>query len=60
MGLPLALTWSSIAERPGFLEGDLPLPILVSDDRAPNTKIVSGNSTIMEITPFEFGSWCVT
>jgi lysophospholipase len=53
----LALTWSSIAEQPAFLEGDLPLPILISNDRAPNTTIVSGDSSIIEISPFEFGSW---
>jgi lysophospholipase len=53
----LAFTWSSIAELPEFQDGNLPLPILISDERAPNTKLVSGNSTIVEITPFEFGSW---
>jgi lysophospholipase len=53
----LALTWSSIAEQPTFLDGDLPLPILIANDRAPNTKVVSGDSSIIEISPFEFGSW---
>lgn len=53
----LALTWSSIAEQPEFADGNLPLPILISDGRAPDTRIVSANSTIMEISPFEFGSW---
>lgn len=52
-----AYTFSSIAEDPNFVSGSIPMPFLVSDSRAPGTKIVSINSTLFEFNPFELGSW---
>ena len=52
-----AYTFSSIALDDTFLSGQIPFPVLVSDARAPNTKIVSLNSTVYEFNPFEMGSW---
>jgi lysophospholipase len=50
-------TFSSIGEDPNFVSGSIPMPFLVSDSRAPGTKIVSINSTLFEFNPFELGSW---
>lgn len=52
-----AYTFSSIALEPNFMNGSIPMPFLVSDARAPGQAIVSGNSTVYEFNPFEFGSW---
>lgn len=52
-----AYTFSSIAQEPNFMNGEIPFPFLVTDERSPNTKIVSLNSTVYEINPFEIGSW---
>ena len=50
-------TWSSIALEDNFSSGDVPMPILIADSRAPGQMLVSGNSTIYEFNPFEFGSF---
>lgn len=50
-------TWSSIALDPGFAQGNIPMPIIVSDDRYQHTVIVGSNSTVYEFNPFEFGTW---
>jgi lysophospholipase len=50
-------TFSSIALQQSFTDGDWPMPLLVSDARAPGTKIISLNSTVYEFNPFELGSW---
>lgn len=52
-----AYTFSSIAQDPNFISGDIPMPFLVADSRAPGTQIVSLNSTLFEFNPFELGSW---
>ncbi|KAK3394349.1 lysophospholipase [Podospora didyma] len=52
-----AYTFSSIAQDDLFSKAQTPLPILVADGRAPNTKIVSLNATVYEFNPFEMGSW---
>jgi lysophospholipase len=52
-----AFTWSSIAQSSDFQNGDIPLPILVADSRAPGTVIVGSNSTVFEFNPFELGSF---
>lgn len=52
-----AYTFSSIALEPNFSQGDTPFPVLVSDGRAPGTKVVSLNSTVFEFNPFELGTW---
>ena len=50
-------TWSSIQLQDSFANGDSPMPILVSDGRAPGEVLIPGNTTIYEFNPFEFGSW---
>lgn len=52
-----AYTFSSFAEAENLIDGSTPMPILVSDGRAPNTKIISLNSTVYEFNPFEMGSF---
>ncbi|OTB05128.1 hypothetical protein M426DRAFT_57443 [Hypoxylon sp. CI-4A] len=52
-----AYTFSSIADATNFADADTPMPILVADERRPNTQIVSLNSTVYEFNPWEFGSF---
>ncbi|KAI4250151.1 MAG: hypothetical protein L6R40_000323 [Gallowayella cf. fulva] len=52
-----AYTWSSIAADPNFVQADTPFPLLVADERAPDELLISGNSTVYEFNPFEFGTW---
>lgn len=33
------------------------MPIIVADGRAPDELLISSNTTVFEMTPFEFGSW---
>ena len=54
------LTWSSIQLQDSFANGDSPMPILVSDGRAPGELLIPGNTTVYEFKPFEFGSWDAT
>ena len=50
-------TWSSIQFQDSFTNGDSPMPIPVSDGRAPDELLIPGNTTIYEFNSFEFGSW---
>lgn len=52
-----AYTWSSIALADNFIQGDTPFPVLVADARAPGDLLISGNTTVFEFNPFEFGTW---
>ena len=52
-----AYTFSSISEMDNFIMGDIPMPFLIADNRAPNTKVISLNSTVFEVNPFEIGTW---
>lgn len=52
-----ALTVDTLRDADVFSSGQMPLPISVADGRYPGTKIISSNSTVFEITPFEIGSW---
>ncbi|KAI1772671.1 lysophospholipase catalytic domain-containing protein [Hypoxylon cercidicola] len=52
-----AYTFSSIADSPSFSGADTPMPILVADERRPNTQIISLNSTVYEFNPWEMGSY---
>ncbi|KAG5418330.1 plb1 [Candida metapsilosis] len=51
------MTFSSIQDWDIFKNHEMPFPILVSDARAPHTKIISINSTLVEFNPFEMGSY---
>ncbi|KAI5859655.1 lysophospholipase catalytic domain-containing protein [Durotheca rogersii] len=52
-----AYTFSSIADAPNFASADTPLPIIVVDERAPNTLVVSLNATVHEVNPWEMGTF---
>ncbi|GIZ39068.1 hypothetical protein CKM354_000246000 [Cercospora kikuchii] len=49
-------TWSSIATQDWFTRGDAPLPLVVTDSRNPGETVISTNSTVFTITPWELGS----
>ncbi|KAI9691098.1 MAG: Lysophospholipase 1 [Bathelium mastoideum] len=53
----VAYTFSSISEDPDFTSGNSPMPILVTDGRAPNQLIVPTNATVYEFNPWELGSF---
>lgn len=50
-------TWSSIQLQQTFSNADSPMPILVTDGRAPGETLIPGNTTVYEFNPFEFGTW---
>ena len=50
-------TWSSITLQDSFAHGDAPMPILVADGRAPGELLISGNATVFEFNPWEFGTF---
>jgi len=39
------------------MKGNMPMPILVADGRAPGQKVISANATVFEFNPWEFGTW---
>lgn len=51
-----AYTFSSIAAQDWFTSGSVPLPLIVSDNRAPGQVIVSSNSSVFTFSPWELGS----
>lgn len=60
IGLPdggPAMTWSDIREYDAFKSHQMPFPLVLANGRAPDTKIISINSTVFEFTPYELGSW---
>lgn len=52
-----AYTMSSIASQSFFTQGTSPLPLLISDNRAPGQQLIPANTTIFEFNPWEMGSW---
>jgi len=50
-------TWSSIQLQDSFANANSPMPILVTDGRAPGETLIPGNTTVYEFNPFEFGTW---
>ncbi|MCJ1282091.1 Lysophospholipase 1 [Xylographa opegraphella] len=50
-------TWSSTASQDFFTSGQSPMPILVTDGRAPGELLISGNTTVYEFNPWEFGTF---
>ncbi|KAI1827323.1 lysophospholipase [Xylaria intraflava] len=52
-----AYTFSSIANADGFLSGEMPMPIIVSDELEPGATAVSSTSPVYEFNPFEMGSF---
>ncbi|KXT14598.1 hypothetical protein AC579_3688 [Pseudocercospora musae] len=51
-----AYTFSSIADQEWFRRGDAPLPLITIDSRMPGETIVSTNSTVFTVSPWEIGS----
>src|SRR5436190_11730940 len=51
------VTFSSIMNTSSFQSYIQPLPLIVMDSRRPNEFIINLNSTIYEISPYEFGTW---
>lgn len=51
-----AYTFSSIARQDWFTNGDAPLPLIVSDGRAPGDFLIPQNTTVYTFTPWELGS----
>ncbi|KAI3394389.1 hypothetical protein diail_2856 [Diaporthe ilicicola] len=52
-----AYTWSSFAQDANFTSGSIPMPLIVTDGRAPGVRIVSLNATNYEINPWEMGTF---
>ncbi|PVH77970.1 lysophospholipase [Cadophora sp. DSE1049] len=50
-------TFSAIANDPGFLAGNTPMPIIIADERAPGQLMIPSNATIFEFNPWEIGSY---
>ncbi|KAK9455611.1 lysophospholipase catalytic domain-containing protein [Dipodascopsis uninucleata] len=50
-------TFSDVQSLEYFKNYSMPFPIIVSDGRAPGTKIISLNSTVFEFNPYELGSF---
>ncbi|ODV80948.1 uncharacterized protein CANTADRAFT_47681 [Suhomyces tanzawaensis NRRL Y-17324] len=51
------VTWASIRNLSSFQSHDMPFPIVIADGRTPGTQIINVNSTVVEINPYELGSW---
>lgn len=49
-------TFSSINKQTWFQNGETPLPFIVADGRAPDQTIISANTTVFTINPWELGS----
>ncbi|KAG1723798.1 phospholipase B [Suillus lakei] len=52
--------WSQMSLLPNFQNHTMPFPIVTADSRQAGSGIITTvplNSTVYEITPFEFGSW---
>ncbi|WPK27627.1 hypothetical protein PUMCH_005023 [Australozyma saopauloensis] len=52
-----SLCWSDIQTLDAFVNHQMPFPLVVADGRTPGSQIISGNSTVFEIGPYELGSW---
>jgi len=50
-------TFSSVANTTSFQSYDQPYPLIVIDSRRPYEFIVNTNSTLFEISPYEFGTF---
>lgn len=53
----LNYTWSSIARTQNFQASKMPMPLIVADGRNPEELVVGSNSTVYELSPWEFGSF---
>lgn len=53
----LSMLWSDIQDLDAFSSHEMPFPVVVANGRTPGETIISGNSTVFEVNPFELGSW---
>ncbi|KIW94373.1 uncharacterized protein Z519_04349 [Cladophialophora bantiana CBS 173.52] len=53
----ISYTWSSLAVMPDFMDGEMPMPIVIADERAPGELLISSNTTIFEFNPWELGTF---
>lgn len=51
------LFWSGVQNMTAFINHDMPYPIVIANAVDPGNKKVNNDSAIVEITPFEIGSW---
>ncbi|KAK6454615.1 phospholipase B [Scheffersomyces xylosifermentans] len=52
-----AATWSDIRNMSSFSNHEMPFPMVVALGRRPGTLVYNLNSTVVEINPFEIGSF---
>ncbi|KAJ5167099.1 lysophospholipase catalytic domain-containing protein [Penicillium canariense] len=52
-----AYTWSSIASTTQFVDGNVPMPIIIALERAPSEQNLTLNSSVYEFNPWELGTW---
>ncbi|KAK9318534.1 lysophospholipase catalytic domain-containing protein [Lipomyces starkeyi] len=52
-----SVTFSDIRNLSAYEDYSMPFPVVIADGRPYNTNIVSLNSTVYEINPYEIGSW---
>ncbi|KAH0537646.1 hypothetical protein FGG08_005559 [Glutinoglossum americanum] len=50
------ITLSSIALDPQFINGSMPMPLIVACSRAPGELLISSNTTVFDFSPFELGT----
>ncbi|KAG7662721.1 uncharacterized protein J8A68_003780 [[Candida] subhashii] len=50
-------TWSDIRNMEAFANQDMPFPFITALGRKPGTVVYNLNSTVVEMNPFEFGSF---
>ncbi len=50
-------TFSGLRDTRLYQEFDMPFPIIIGDGKKPGQLVIDLDSTILEMTPVEFGSW---
>lgn len=56
----ISTSWSDIVELPRFKSHEMPYPILIANAVVPKVLADANSSTIIEMSPYEFGSWSPT
>ncbi|KAI5963652.1 uncharacterized protein KGF55_002532 [Candida pseudojiufengensis] len=51
------VTWSSVQNMSNFKNYEMPYFTVIANARLPNTVIINENSTIVEISAYDLGSW---
>jgi len=58
--IDISTSWSDIVNLPKFKSREMPYPILISNAVVPKVLADANSSTIIEMSPYEFGSWSPT